>query len=116
MKLTDITTELVVAEEKITKYLLDMDSPQGRGKAIFLMKFGFEKEIPHILVEALISHAHLNEICNTTTSDYGVKYQIEGPLQAPDNRFPHMTVIWIIKHESQIAQLVTAMPKKGDWT
>ena len=116
MKLTDITTELIVAEEKLTKYLLNLDNKRGRAKAIFFMKFGFEIQNREQLAEALRQHAIVNEITFDEITDYGHVYRIEGPVLSPDDRHPHIRAAWQIDNGKTHARFITAHTLKGKWT
>ncbi len=50
----------VIAEAKITKYLLDESHEDGKTKAAFFIRFGFSLSQWKVLAEALKQHALLN--------------------------------------------------------
>ena len=48
--------KVIVPQAKITRYLLDLTSKDGRGKAIFFLSFGFTLDKWEVLGEALKQH------------------------------------------------------------
>lgn len=52
----------VVPEEKITRYLLDLEHEEGRGKAKFFIGCGYKPEQWEILKEDLLWHAAEYEV------------------------------------------------------
>jgi hypothetical protein len=76
----------VVLETKIVSYLLSTHHPGGRAKARFLKSFAFRAEDWHTLREAIIAHAKANDIIASHQTRFGTRYEIDGPLPAPDGR------------------------------
>jgi hypothetical protein len=102
----------VVSEEKIFKYILNEDHPDGTHKAKFFIKFGFSLRHWGILTESLIDHCKENEVVLTTENEFGTKYIVEGELKTPDNRNPVIRTIWFIEKNDNKPRLITAYPKK----
>lgn len=100
----------IVPKEKITEYLLNPGHPVGRSKALFFMRFGFAREAWEILASALMSHASENEVQNTGTTIYGTRYELHGPLLAPDGTVLNILTAWYINEGTDVPRLVTAYP------
>jgi hypothetical protein len=105
----------VVAEAKITKYLLNLNSENGKAKARFFLAFGFTIEAWEVMAEALRQHAADHEVAKVETRPpFGVHYVIEGAIHTPDKRNPDVRVVWIIDDGGEIPRLVSAYPLSGD--
>lgn len=100
----------IVPERKITAYLLDDNHPSGGSKSGFFKRFGFEADEPDVLAVSLRAHAAAHDIVVTRTTVRGVKYEISGPLAAPDGRMPIVKTVWIIRINETIPRFVTAVP------
>lgn len=96
--------------EKITKYLLDAQHPQNKGKAFFYYKVGYEEEEPETLKNAILSIAKTGTVQNTYTNPEGVKYEVLGALIAPNGKEYLLKTIWIIENDKNKPRLVTAYP------
>jgi Domain of unknown function (DUF6883) len=99
-----------IREEKLTKYLQNLSHPDGANKARFCMRCGFSPEYPDELRIALLGHAQNSEVKETKPNPFGVKYVLEGSLAAPGGTYPQIISVWIIEHENDYPELVTAYP------
>lgn len=100
-----------VPEAKITRYLLNLESENGRSKARFFLAFGFTIEAWQIMAEALKQHAAAHEVTATVVREtFGVNYVVEGTLNTPDGRNPEVRVIWAIDEGDDVPRLVSAYP------
>jgi hypothetical protein len=104
------TTSAIVAPEKITRYLLDYSHPRGGAKAAFFESFGFSQVAWHELRDALLVHAATNAVVAVHSTSSGMKYEISGPLPAPDGRIPAVKSVWIIDTGSTVPRFITAVP------
>ena len=95
---------------KLTGYLLSVAHPRGRGKALVFFCFGFSSDAPHLLEHALLAHVRVNEITRILETPHGTKYEVEGPLMAPDGRTPVVRSVWIIDSDGVAPRFVTALP------
>jgi hypothetical protein len=103
----------VVAEAKITKYLLNTEHEGGgKEKAAFFTRFGFSVAKWEVMRVALINHAHLHDVSSTLETPEGIHYVIEGELDTPDERQPQIRTIWAIDTDSTTPRLITAYPAK----
>ena len=109
MKLPNVDQALV-PPEKIKDYLLNVAHEKGRGKAIFLLHFGFSVAKWEELVQSLIRHAHDHEVAKSEVSRFGTRYVLEGGLQTPSGRTPQVRVVWFVPEFGDRPRLVTVYP------
>lgn len=109
MKLPGIENA-VVPREKIAGYLLCSTHPTGTHKAAFFTGFGFAADSWETMAEALARHAAEYEVAEVDDNDYGTRYTVEGPLDAPDGRRPSVRVVWFVERGERTPRLVTAYP------
>jgi len=105
-------TEAVVGANKIKDYLLNDTHEQGKSKAAFFKRFGFDENSPTIFEEALKTHAVEREIVNNNDSPFGTKYKLECDIETPDERNPCIVSVWIIENDTNEPRLITAYPAK----
>lgn len=100
-----------VPEQKIVKYLLNLEHQQGgKDKAIFFMRFGFKIEAWEVLAYALLNHAANHDVADSVTLPDRVHDVIEGQLISPDHRNPEIRSIWVIENGSTAPRFVSAYP------
>lgn len=99
-----------VRKEKITRYLLDLEHPQGGPKARFFLAFGFSIDRPDEMIAALAGH-FLDDAPSRRLEEPGKlpKLVFEGTIRAPDGRSPRVRTVWWIEDERE-AHFVTAVP------
>jgi hypothetical protein len=102
----------VVPESKIVDYLLNMRHAGGRAKARFLESFGFRSQDWHVLRDAVIDHAIRNEITASHQTRFGTRFEVDGPLPAPDGRAPVVRVVWFVGLQDDAPRLVTLVPRR----
>src|SRR6266568_3582513 len=102
--------QAVVPREKIRDYLLSASHPDGRHKAAFFLRFGFNRDSWQTLGEALRQHAAIHNVVKTETTRFGVRYVIEGKLLTPSQRHPYVRVVWFIRNDQEMPYFVTAYP------
>ena len=99
-----------VAEQKITRYLLNPAHPAGGSKAHFFLRFGFSAAGWRELAAALVRHAQENEVADMEQTRHGVRYVVNGLLAAPDGRVLNIRCAWYIDTGSETPRFVTAHP------
>ena len=99
-----------VDKGKVVDYLLSASHPDGRSKAAFFLGFGFTPRHWRTLADALCDHGMANEVTKTDASEFGARYCIDGPIETPDGRNPHVRTVWIIEDADERPRLVTAHP------
>ncbi len=100
----------IIPESKITDYLLDLEHPIGRGKAIFFLRCGFNLMEWWGLADALKAHALTAEITKHEKTEFGQRYILEGVMETPSGRTPQIRSVWIVLHGTSNPQLVSAYP------
>jgi len=100
----------VVDPAKISAYLLVEDHPEGGPKAVFFKRFGFSLRAPEALASALIEHVATYQVIRVRVTVFGAKYEVTGPLLAPDGRLPKVKSVWTIDHGKSIPRFITAFP------
>ena len=102
----------IVPEVKVVNYLLSFRHPGGRAKARFLESFGFHAKDWYVLRNAVIAHAATNEVTASHQTRFGTRYEIDGPLLAPDGRAPMVRVVWFVESLENVPRLVTLVPRR----
>jgi hypothetical protein len=105
--------QAVVPEAKVVGYLLNILHPKGRSKARFFLLFGFTREKWTVLADALREHAQTNPLSAVEEDpEFGIRYVVEGEIDAPDGRRPRVRVVWFIDAAdvTRTPRLVTAYP------
>ena len=67
----------------MTLYLLNPTHPAGGSKAAFFLHFGFTVGQWQVLAETLRRHALENEVVASEETPHGVRYAVDGPMNAP---------------------------------
>ena len=100
----------IVANNKITDYLLSETHEYGKHKARFFKRFGFDIEDVDTFRDSLIRHSIDRDIEKTKKSDFGIKYELKCEIRTPDERNPCIVTVWIVENEHEEPKLVTAYP------
>jgi hypothetical protein len=101
----------IVPEAKLVKYLLNLDSENGKAKARFFLAFGFTIEEWEVMARAIKHHAESHEVTKIELRPpFGTHYVVEGTLFSPDGRNPKVRVVWIIDEDGDTPRLVSAYP------
>lgn len=99
----------MIAPEKITRYLLNLDHPEGRAKAKALYAMGFTVEQPELLENALRDHG-FNCLPALTIVEDGTKYICEGDMNGPNQTVRSMRTVWKITKGEDYPRFVTLVP------
>lgn len=100
----------VVPLSKISNYLLSETHAIGKSKARFLQALGFNVSNKNLLKEKLLAIARTTDIKESISTPYGIKYIVEGLLEAPNKTVVKVRTIWIIEKEENNPRFVTAYP------
>lgn len=106
----DQPSDLAVADDKIRRYLLNIDHPEGGAKARFFIARGFDPAAPGAFVEALLDHGRSRHLVSERAGPFGVKRVVEGPLSTPDGADPLVRSVWHRATGDALRMLVTAYP------
>ncbi|HOZ46415.1 MAG TPA: hypothetical protein PLO37_14950 [Candidatus Hydrogenedentes bacterium] len=99
-----------VEREKIVEYLLNPAHRYGATRARFFEAFGFRVEQWEVLARALRTHGQDHEVTEVHDSEFGLRYEVEGPLQTPDGRRPLLRTVWQQENDAVGPRLITAYP------
>ncbi|KQO70667.1 hypothetical protein ASG51_14165 [Methylobacterium sp. Leaf465] len=95
---------------KLVDYLLDLSHPRGGSKARFFLAFGFSRDRPMELADALADHVLRTEGRPQNLTENGpTKLVFEGRLRAPNGREPWVRSVWQVEADG-VARLVTVVP------
>ena len=100
----------IVADNKITDYLLSDTHEIGKHKANFFKRFGFDLSDAETFRDSLLNHSVEREIEANKETPFGNKYELKCELKTPDERNPCIVTVWIIENNEETPKLVTAYP------
>lgn len=105
-----VPERFTIRNNKLVDYLLDLSHPRGGSKARFFLAFGFRRETPMDLADALADHVLKTEGRWQTPLEGGpTKLVYEGRIRAPDGRPPWIRSVWQVEADG-VARLVTVIP------
>lgn len=99
-----------IPTKKVTDYLLSSTHPDGKYKAKFFEAFGFSLDHWERLENAIREHGSRHEVAKVEASPFGIRYVVEGIMEAPDGRSPRVRTVWFIRDHEEFPFLVTAYP------
>jgi hypothetical protein len=100
----------VVEDAKIAGYLLNLQHPDGKGKANFFLKAGFHLDRIDEFKAFLLSHAMVNQVAKAEQTKFGTKYIIEGEVEMTDPFRFYLRTVWMVAINSEQPKLITAYP------
>lgn len=99
-----------VPHAKLSGYLLSETHPVGKSKARLFRSLGFHDNNLDALVSELLSLAKEGEVVVAEPSLFGIKYVVEGMVNAPSGGSVRIRSVWIIEKNSVEPRFVTAYP------
>ena len=102
-------TLAVIAQDKLTDYLLNLRHKRGGSKARLLAQFGYTVQNWERL-EADIRRGLEAEVTRVRTTDYGRRYEIRMTLQTPSGEPFTIRTIWQIDIGMAFPRLITLYP------
>ncbi len=100
----------VVDPTKVGAYLLSETHPVGKSKARFFREAGFDESTIDLLIRGLLRIARTQEVAETSATVHGLKYVLEGELEAPTGRRLRLRTVWIVDQGQERPRFVTAYP------
>ena len=97
-----------VPEAKITRYLLDLNHPDGWGKAQEFRKRGYDDSNVATMITDLIGVAQTQPVSEVVTTQYGIKYVIYGVIQPPIGEDLLILSVWQIDRGRSAPRLLSA--------
>jgi hypothetical protein len=104
-----IPEDLIIPEDKITRYLLVQKARNDKSK--FLAQAGFTQENPEDLKTAIRIQAVAMEVVEDRTTEYGTFYQVEGDLIGVNGVNLYVVTIWLRRQIDGKFQFVTLKPR-----
>ena len=92
--------------------MLSLNHPVGHSKAVFFRALGFDENNVEQLTNALLKIAVTENVSDTITTEYGVKYLISGELTSPTDKTARIVTIWIIDKGQTNPRFITACPSE----
>jgi hypothetical protein len=100
-----------IAVEKLTTYLLNPSHKRGSAKARLLISLGYRTNASEIL-ESDLRAQHLSlDATRTSQNQYGVAYEIDGPITTPSGRTVRFCSVWQIDTGSEVPRFITMYPR-----
>jgi len=103
----------LISEDKLVRYLLNWDHPDGASKARVLAHAGFDGARPYELDQALREQHLAVEAQRGKPSPFGRKYEITQLLSGPEGTVT-VTSVWMIRHGESFPRLITIVPEEPD--
>lgn len=107
MKLSNVE-HAIIQKEKFTHYLLLLTSEDGKSKAEYFRKIGFNETNLKDFEYALLTVAANNEVKTIEKYKFGVKYVIEGLMDSPSGKKVMVRTVWSIDKGEKNPRFVTA--------
>ena len=101
----------IVSSEKLTGYLLNLSHKRGGAKARLLLSVGYRSDNPQALEADLRSQHLLLDVTGTSTNQYGVVYEIDGPITTPSGRAVQFRSVWQIDTGADVPRFITMYPR-----
>lgn len=109
MKLPN-SNKAIIPKEKLTDYVLSETHSTGKFKARFFRNLGFDETNIQILEGFLRKIAISGNVKDEIISPYGIKYVLDGKIEAPAGKSVKIRTIWIIEKGQNRPRFVTVYP------
>lgn len=100
----------IISEDKLVRYLLNVDHPDGASKARVLARAGFDAAKAWELEHALRYQHLVLDAQPGKRSPFGEKYEITGWLTGPRGRV-WVTSVWMVRCGERTPRLITIIPE-----
>lgn len=103
----------LVEEAKLIAFLLNPEHRKGASRLKFLLAFGFSRDRPKQVADALVMHAFGNQPGKEQFALTGPRRVVfEGTVPAPDGRDMPLRTVWEIGQEGaqRTVRFLTAIP------
>ncbi len=105
-----LSPNAIIADAKITKYLLSPRSENEKSK--FLGQAGYNLNNWQQLKRDLFTQILTQEAQFNETTRYGDKYQIKGTLTGPNGTNLPIVSIWMVESVSGLTKFITLFPER----
>lgn len=104
------SNNVFIPKAKLTDYILSETHAVGKFKAKYFRRLGFTEANVQLLDQALHKIAQTREVTEKISSDYGIKFLIEGTIKAPNGKNITVCTVWIIEADQDRPRFVTVYP------
>ncbi len=105
-----IPSDAIIADEKITGYLLVPREQDDKSK--FLAQAGFTQENPKLLQAAIRQLADSTLATKDRDNEYGVFYRVTGELIGLNQRNLPVITVWLQRTADRKFQFITLKPNR----
>jgi len=95
------------------RLLVKCGAPVRRGQGAVLQRIWLPSRELGQLAQALREHGQRHEITKVKQTAFGPRYEVDGPLPAPDGRRPLLRTVWQMDRGKLAPRLITAYPLEG---
>jgi hypothetical protein len=106
-----LSSNLVIQDEKITKYLL-IYQPKS-DKSGYLALAGYSLENWEVLKNDIIKAMEASEIAKVTQTNWGIQFEIKSEWYGPNGRLIKVITIWQQDEGSNSARFITLKPDRS---
>jgi hypothetical protein len=104
--------EAEIGDRKILDCLLATDHPIGADKAAFFTSVGYSsEEWTRLRDDLMLMCEQGGEVVAEEQTPFGIKYVVDGLVQAPAGRNIELRTVWISEEPGDRPRLVTAYPR-----
>ncbi len=101
----------IISSEKLRDYILSPTHADGRAKAAYLGRLGYDQHNWERLTSDLRELLRTRDARLGRPSPYGQKYEILGPLTGPNAQTAWVRTAWIVLNGETSARFVTLVPE-----
>ena len=102
---------VIIDARKLRDYVLSLEHPVGRFKALFFGRLGFVRESWQELRAELRRIVLNNDAEVAEGTEYGQKYIVRGTIAGPTGRGAEVLTVWIVLHGEAAPRFVTVYPE-----
>ncbi|MBI4596536.1 MAG: hypothetical protein HY730_09225 [Candidatus Tectomicrobia bacterium] len=102
--------DAVIPYKKLTDYLLSEAHPVGKAKAQYFRTLDYRETNADLPRDGLKAIAHSNQVSETISTPFGMKYVIDGHLNTPIGIKAWVRTVCIIETREVFPRFVTAYP------
>jgi len=103
--------DVVIDRRKIHDYILSLEHPVGRFKALFFARLGIIAEDWEAFSGQLRRIAVIGAAEVAARTSYGQKYTVRGSIVGPTGKHADVVTVWIVRVGERIPRLVTVYPE-----
>lgn len=103
--------DAVIEPRKIRDYILSLEHPIGRFKALFFASLGITADGWEAFASQLRRIAVVGEAEVADRTSYGRKYTVRGSIVGPTGKRADVVTVWIVRVGERIPRLVTVYPE-----